>query len=100
VRSLAVAGSKFEGTGFEKVHIGQIQVAVRAGEGSGTGRWKGLSERERGEAVALLVGVLRLDRALFCIDARFEGFGTSVNFAEDFRKPAYAVLDVTLDCKQ
>jgi hypothetical protein len=28
VRSPAVCGSKFEGTGFEKEHIGQIQVAL------------------------------------------------------------------------
>lgn len=28
VAALAVAGSKFEGTGFENVHIGQIQVAL------------------------------------------------------------------------
>jgi hypothetical protein len=28
VAALAVAGSKFEGTGFENVHIGQTQVAL------------------------------------------------------------------------
>jgi hypothetical protein len=38
VRSSAVYGSKFDGTGFEKEHIGQIQVAVLAGDGSGAGR--------------------------------------------------------------
>lgn len=32
--AVAVAGSKFEGTGLEKVHIGQIQVAlIGFGEG-------------------------------------------------------------------
>jgi hypothetical protein len=36
--SLADVGSKFEGTGFEKEHIVQIQVAVLAGVGSGVGK--------------------------------------------------------------
>lgn len=36
--ALAVAGSKFEGTGFEKEQIGQIHVAELAGVGSGVGR--------------------------------------------------------------
>ena len=38
VCALAVVGSKFEGTGFEKEQIGHIQVAVLAGAGSGVGR--------------------------------------------------------------
>lgn len=38
VRSSAVTGSKFDGTGFEKEHIGQIQVAVLADDGSGGGK--------------------------------------------------------------
>lgn len=37
VRAFAVAGSKFEGTGFEKEHIGQTQVAFAAGAGAGDG---------------------------------------------------------------
>lgn len=89
VWALAVAGSKFVGTGLEKEQIGHIQVAVLAGEGSGVGRWKGLSVRESGDAVALLDGVLRLDIARFCIEDRFDGFGTSVTFEEDFKKPAF-----------
>ncbi len=38
VRSLAVVGSKCEGTGFEKAQMGQIQVAMLAGDDSGGGR--------------------------------------------------------------
>ena len=37
-RSLAVVGSKLEGTGLGNVQIGQTQVAVLAGDGSGVGR--------------------------------------------------------------
>jgi len=38
ISSLAVTGSKLEGTGFEKEHIVQIQVAVLAGVGCVVGR--------------------------------------------------------------
>lgn len=38
VCALAVVGSKLEGTGLEKVHIGQIHVAVLTGAGSELGR--------------------------------------------------------------
>lgn len=34
----AVEASKFVGTGLENVHMGQTQVAVLAGAGSGGGR--------------------------------------------------------------
>lgn len=44
--------------------------------------------RDNGDAVALLEGVVRLDIARFWTEDRFDGFGTSVIFAEDFRKPA------------
>jgi hypothetical protein len=84
-----VSGSKFEGTGFEKEQIGHIHVAVLAGVGSDVGRWKGLSLRDNGDAVALLEGgTVRLDIARFCTEDRLEGFGTRVIFAEDFKKPA------------
>ncbi len=77
-----------EGTGFEKVQIGQTQVAVFAGAGSDGGKWKGLSVRRAGEAVALLEGVVNPAICLFCVDDRFEGFGTNVIFGEDFKNPA------------
>lgn len=38
VCTVAVAGSKLDGTGLEKVHIGQIQVAFLAGGGSDGGK--------------------------------------------------------------
>ncbi len=88
VRSLAVVGSKCKGTGFENAQMGQIQVAMLAGDGSGGGRWKGVSERESGEEVALLEGVLRLEIARFWIGALLGGLGKRVIFAEDLRKPA------------
>lgn len=56
--ALAVVGSKFAGTGLEKEHIGHIQVAELAGEGSGVGRWKLPSLVDEGEAVMLLEGLL------------------------------------------
>ena len=91
VRSFAVCGSKFDGTGFEKEHIVQIQVAVLAGDGSGVGRWKGLSIRD-GDAVALLDGPLRLEIARFWIEDRFIGLGTRVIFGDDFKKPPCIAL--------
>lgn len=56
VRSLAVCGSKFEGTGFENVQIGHIHVALFEGAGSAEGTWKGLSALDAGDAVALREG--------------------------------------------
>lgn len=53
VCAFAVAGSKFEGTGFEKLHIVQTQVAEVFGGSGGAGR-KGLSDRGIGEAVLVL----------------------------------------------
>lgn len=37
VRAFAVAGSKFEGTGLEKEHIGHTHVALRGGADGGAG---------------------------------------------------------------
>lgn len=54
VWAFAVAGSKLEGTGLEKVQIVQTQVAALAGDGStGAGR-NGLSDRGPGDAVLFL----------------------------------------------
>ena len=90
VCSFAECGSKFEGTGFEKEQIGHIQVPVLVGGGSEVGRWNGLSVRDNGDAVALLDGAARPDTDRFCTEDRLEGLGTSVIFADDFKKPAYA----------
>lgn len=84
-----MAGSKFEGTGFEKEQMGHIHVAELAEEGSEVGIWKVSSLLDNGEAVELLEGLLKLEIMRFCTDDRLAGFGTSVIFAEDFRKPAY-----------
>lgn len=49
--SVAVVGSKFDGTGFVKEHIGQIQLPLSA-VGALTGRLlglKGLDDRDEGE---------------------------------------------------
>jgi len=88
VCSGGVAGSKLEGTGFEKEQIGHIQVASRVGVGFAAGRWKGLSVRSDGDEVALREGVLRLVTVRFCIEERLLGFGTRVILADDFKKPA------------
>jgi hypothetical protein len=46
--------------------MGQIHVPLLTGGASGAGRWNGLSVRDRGEAVALLDGPLRLETA-YCL---------------------------------
>jgi hypothetical protein len=91
VCAFAVVGSKLERTGFEKEHIGHIQVAVLLGGGSAVGRWKRGSVRDNGEAVVLLDGLLRSGVARRCADDRLAGLGTSVIFGDDFRKPAYGM---------
>lgn len=90
--ALDVTGSKFDGTGFEKEQIGQIHVALLAGAGSEAGRWNGLSVRDSGDDVALLDGECRLARARFWTEGRFEGLGTRVILADDFKKPACNVI--------
>lgn len=67
--AVAVAGSKLDGTGLEKLHITHTQVAAAT-----AGNW---GCRTRG--VAALAGA-----AL----TRFGGFGTTVIFADDLRNPA------------
>ena len=85
---VAVEGSKFVGTGFENVHMGQTQVALLDAVGSAGGRRKGLSVRVVGDDVALREGELRA-AVLFWTDILLEGFGTRVIFGDDLRKPAY-----------
>lgn len=85
VCAFAAAGSKFEGTGFEKLQIVQTHVAEEAGLGSGgfLGElsWRGeLVNAVRDAAAAELAGLRR--------DARFEGFGTMVILGDDFQNPA------------
>lgn len=88
VCALAVAGSKFDGTGFEKLHIVQTQVAEVVGDGStGAGR-KGLSDRGTGDAVLFLGEPEPTAGDLDLTEERFEGLGIRVTLGEDLRKPA------------
>lgn len=73
-------GSKFEGTGFEKEHIGHTQVALCGG-----GVSAGLPCRG-GVAVVGLRGAVGVDVPR---ERCFNGFGNRVTLAEDLRKPAY-----------
>lgn len=70
--AVAVAGSKLEGTGLEKLHITHTQVAAVTGCNWGC--------RTR--------GVDRLDPLAGAASMRLGGFGTSVIFADDLRNPA------------
>ena len=92
VRAFAVAGSKFDGTGFEKLHIVQTHVAALASEevSTGTGR-KGLSVRGTGDELLFRGGPVPVPVAgdLDWSEERLFGLGTSVTLAEDLRKPAY-----------
>ena len=88
VCAFAVWGSKFDGTGFEKLHIVHTQVAVLAGAGSTDAGRKGLSVRCTGEAVPLRVGTELMAGGLGWNEERFAGFSIRVTFADDFMKPA------------
>jgi len=76
VRAFAVVGSKLDGTGFEKEHIGQTQVAATDGGAGGTGLAR------RSGAVARLEAARGGPR-----DARLEGFAYRVILGDDLRKP-------------
>lgn len=82
VPSLAVAGSKFGGTGFEKEQIGQIHVALIAA-GFGV-RDSGLGLADTGAEMPSEWGGARCS-CRNCLAA----FGWRVTLGEDFRKPAY-----------
>lgn len=88
VRALAVAGSKFEGTGFEKLQMVQTHVAELAGEGSTAAGLRGLSDRGTGEELLSLGEPVPVAGDLDCKEERFVGLGIKVTLAEDLRKPA------------
>lgn len=77
--SLAVVGSKLDGTGLEKLQMVQTHVAELGGGVSTGGVRKGLSTRCAGEAFPLRAG---------WNDARLLALGTKVILGEDLRKPA------------
>lgn len=80
VCSVAVYGSKLEGTGFDKEHIGHIHVADVTGAVSVNGELVWL--REKSEVLSgPLEGVPLREGA-------FDGFGTNVIFGDDFKNPA------------
>lgn len=90
VWAFAVEGSKFDGTGFEKLHIVQTHVAAPPSDAStGAGR-KGLSVRGAGDELLLSLGELvPVAGGRDCNEERFVGFGIRVTLAEDLRNPAY-----------
>lgn len=90
-----MAGSKFDGTGFEYVHIGQTQVALAILTAEALCEWNGLPLRTRGEdglpgePDLVPCGVIELPVELrFWPGPRFDGFGYIVILGEDFKKPA------------
>lgn len=88
VCSLAVVGSKLDGTGLEKLQIVQTHVAVLTGAGS-TGEFRRApSDRCAGEGLLLREGPVTRAGDRGCTDARFVGLGIRVIFADDLRKPA------------
>lgn len=91
VDAVAVTGSKVGGTGFEKEHMGQIQVAFTGfndGEGlfcgprSGEGEFID-SEFEGCDKDGLVPALFDL------VGSFFRGFGYMVILGDDFRNPAY-----------
>lgn len=86
VWALAAVGSKLTGTGFEKLHIVQTQVAAVRVRGSdsglltlslGTGEMESFLDEAAPEITRLRS------------EERFDGFGVIVILGEDLRKPAY-----------
>lgn len=91
--SEATEGSKFEGTGFVKVQIGQTQIAVftiGVTRDTAFGR-KGLEDLDPGDEEDCWRRCTPGDRGAFCriVPGVFlRGLGWIVTFAEDRRKPA------------
>jgi hypothetical protein len=77
VRAFAVDGSKLDGTGLEKEHIGHTHVALSGGADAGAG-----VPRRSGLEGALPV------RGGPC-DSCLDGLGKRVTLPEDLRKPAW-----------
>lgn len=80
----ASAGSKLEGTGFEKEQIGQTQDALR--EGAGAGLFRRSGEPDEG------LGAMEVDRPRV---SWLAGLGKRVILGEDLRKPAYMRVSVS-----
>ncbi len=89
VWAFAVDGSKFDGTGFEKLQMVQTQVAVAEGGVSGGGIRIGLPVLCDGDAPSL-PKTSPGDRG--CREERFVALGISVILADDLRNPAYVEM--------
>lgn len=83
-----MAGSKFEGTGFEKLQMVHTHVAELAGDGSTGADLRGLSDRGTGELLLSLGEPVPAAGVLGWTDERLVGLGIKVILAEDLRKPA------------
>jgi hypothetical protein len=80
----ASAGSKLEGTGFEKEQIGQTQDALREGAGAGAGLFRRSGEPDEG------LGAIEADSDSDRPRVSWlAGLGKRVTLGEDLRKPAY-----------
>jgi hypothetical protein len=79
-------GSKFEGTGLEKLHMVQTHVAVVTDFGSGGGLGDASGRGEAVEPFHWEDPVVDVVRAR--LEERLGGFGMRVILAEDFKKPA------------
>jgi hypothetical protein len=91
--SVAIVGSKLDGTGLENEQMGHTQVPTTTGK-DGVGRAEGrngLVDRDAGEdADATLWNCGDCDTPGLAIlpKPRFNGFGNKVIFGEDFRNLA------------
>ena len=92
VWAFAVVGSKLDGTGFGKLQMVHIQVAVLACVGATDGERIAVSTVGEGDAPVVPEGPGVVDAARGWRGPRLVGLGKSVTFGEDLRKPACAVL--------
>lgn len=95
--SVAIVGSKFEGTGLENEQMGQTQVPLTTGAGvDETDKGRGLAEREAGvEEDTTLWNCGDCDAPVLVIEPnpRLSGLGNKVTLADDLRNPALIAVD-------
>lgn len=91
--SVAIVGSKLEGTGLENEQMGHTQVPTITGKDGvvrAVGR-NGLVDRDAGEDADVTLwkcGDCDTDGLVILPKPRFSGFGNKVIFGEDFRNLA------------
>ena len=96
--SVAIVGSKFEGTGFEKEQMGHTQVPLTTGAGAGetAGARIGLAEREPGveeDTTRWNCGDCGAPALVIEPNPLLSGLGNKVTLADDLRKPALVDFD-------